>query len=152
MRRPNWQQTELTVGEVSARSGVAVSALHFYERQGLITSTRTSGNQRRYRRDALRRVALIQIAQQVGIPLATLRGQLEALPQDRAPSRQDWERLTADWRVELDQRIKRLEQLRDKFTDCVGCGCLSIDRCKLANRNDKLGEVGAGPRRLLDGE
>lgn len=152
MRRPNWQQTELTVGEVSARSGVAVSALHFYERQGLITSTRTSGNQRRYRRDALRRVALIQIAQQVGIPLATLRGQLETLPQGRAPSRQDWERLTADWRVELDQRIKRLEQLRDKFTDCVGCGCLSIDRCKLANRNDKLGEVGDGPRRLLDGE
>lgn len=152
MRRPNWQQAELTVGEVSARSGVTVSALHFYERQGLIASTRTSGNQRRYRRDALRRVALIQIAQQVGIPLATLRGQLETLPQDRAPSRQDWERLTADWRVELDQRIERLEQLRDKFTDCVGCGCLSIDRCMLANRNDQLGEAGTGPRRLLDGE
>lgn len=152
MRRPNWQQTELSVGEVSARSGVAVSALRFYERQGLITSTRTSGNQRRYRRDALRRVALIQIAQQVGIPLATLRGQLETLPQDRAPSRQDWERLTADWRVELDQRIRRLEQLRGRFTDCVGCGCLSIDRCMLANRNDQLGgenRAASAPRRRM---
>ncbi|MFC6355730.1 redox-sensitive transcriptional activator SoxR [Luethyella okanaganae] len=151
MKRPNWQQTELTVGEVAARSGAAVSALHFYERQGLITSTRTSGNQRRYRRDVLRRVALIQIAQQVGISLATLREQLEILPSDRAPTRQDWERLTAEWKTELDRRIKHLEQLRDKFTDCVGCGCLSIDRCLLANQNDQLGETGAGPRRLLNG-
>ncbi|BDZ58040.1 MULTISPECIES: redox-sensitive transcriptional activator SoxR [Barrientosiimonas] len=149
MRRPEWHQAELTVGEVATRSGVAVSALHFYERQGLITSTRTAGNQRRFRRDVLRRVALIQIAQQVGIPLADLRDQLETLPPDRAPTRQDWERLTAGWQSELDARIERLQQLRNRFTDCVGCGCLSIDRCLLANQNDRLGKHGSGPRRLL---
>ncbi|CAG7573147.1 MerR family redox-sensitive transcriptional activator SoxR [Barrientosiimonas humi] len=149
MRRPEWHQAELTVGEVATRSGVAVSALHFYERQGLITSTRTAGNQRRFRRDVLRRVALIQIAQQLGIPLADLRDQLETLPPDRAPTRQDWERLTAGWQSELDARIERLQQLRNRFTDCVGCGCLSIDRCLLANQNDRLGKHGSGPRRLL---
>ena len=149
MRRPEWHQAELTVGEVATRSGVAVSALHFYERQGLITSTRTAGTQRGFRGDVLRRVALIQIAPLVDDLLAGLRDQLETLPPDRAPTRQDWERLTAGWQSELDARIERLQQLRNRFTDCVGCGCLSIDRCLLANQNDRLGKHGSGPRRLL---
>lgn len=139
---------ELTVGELSARSGVSVSALHFYEREGLISSRRTPGNQRRYRRDALRRVAFIRVAQRVGIPLADVRAALTELPDGRTPTRADWERLSHAWRAELDERIARLQQLRDDFTDCIGCGCLSIDRCALANPNDELGRDGPGPRRL----
>jgi MerR family redox-sensitive transcriptional activator SoxR len=141
---------ELTVGQLAARSGVAVSALHFYERQGLISSRRTSGNQRRYKRDALRRVALIRIAQRVGIPLADVAAVLALLPDGRTPTRHDWQRISQRWKSELDQRIRHLQQLRDDFTDCVGCGCLSIDRCRLANPYDQLGEHGAGPRRLLE--
>ncbi|OZM72890.1 redox-sensitive transcriptional activator SoxR [Amycolatopsis antarctica] len=151
MHEPRWDQQELTVGEVASRSGVAVSALHFYEKQELISSRRTAGNQRRYRRDVLRRVALIRIAQRVGIPLAQVREVLAELPDGRTPNRRDWQRLSRHWRDELDQRIRHLEQLRDDFTECVGCGCLSIDRCKLANPHDRLGERGAGPRRLLGG-
>jgi MerR family transcriptional regulator, redox-sensitive transcriptional activator SoxR len=147
--RPRWNQTELTVGQLSARSGVPVSALHFYERQRLISSRRTPGNQRRYRRDMLRRVALIRIAQRVGIPLAEVRAALAELPDGRTPTRGDWERLSRRWQAELDRRIHHLQQLRGDFTDCIGCGCLSIDRCALANPHDRLGEQGAGPRRLL---
>jgi MerR family transcriptional regulator, redox-sensitive transcriptional activator SoxR len=149
MSKPPWNQVELTVGQLSARSGVAISALHFYERQGLITSWRTSGNQRRYRRDMLRRVALIRVAQRVGIPLARVRDALDELPDGRTPTRRDWERMSRHWRAELDDRIHHLLQLRDDFTDCIGCGCLSIDRCALANPHDQLGEQGAGPRRLV---
>jgi MerR family redox-sensitive transcriptional activator SoxR len=149
METPGWDQAELSVGQLSARSGVAISALHFYERQGLITSRRTSGNQRRYRRATLRRVALIRVAQRVGIPLAQIREALAELPDGRTPTRRDWERMSRRWRAELDQRIRHLTQLRDDFTDCIGCGCLSIDRCALANPNDELGMQGAGPRRLL---
>jgi MerR family transcriptional regulator, redox-sensitive transcriptional activator SoxR len=145
------EQGELSVGELAARSGLSVSALHFYERQGLISSRRTSGNQRRYRRDMLRRVALIRAAQRVGIPLAEIRAALAKLPNGRTPTRSDWERLSRGWRADLDERIHRLRQLRDQFTDCIGCGCLSIDRCALANPEDTLGERGPGPRRLLDG-
>jgi MerR family transcriptional regulator, redox-sensitive transcriptional activator SoxR len=141
---------ELTVGELAARSGVAVSALHFYERQGLITSRRTTGNQRRYRRDALRRVALIRIAHRAGIPLADVRTALAELPGGRTPTRQDWERLSQRWQDDLDQRIRMLQQLREEFTGCIGCGCLSLDRCALANPQDLLGGEGAGPRRLRD--
>ncbi len=141
---------ELTVGQLAARSGVAVSALHFYERQGLISSRRTSGNQRRYKRDVLRRVALIRIAQRVGIPLADVAAVLVLLPDRRTPTRQDWQRISQRWKAELDQRIRHLQRLRDDFTDCVGCGCLSIDRCRLANPTDQLGEHGPGPRRLLE--
>ncbi len=141
---------ELTVGELAARSGVAVSALHFYERQGLITSRRTTGNQRRYRRDALRRVALIRIAHRAGIPLAGVRAALAGLPGGRTPTRQDWERLSQRWQDDLDQRIRMLQQLREEFTDCIGCGCLSLDLCALANPQDLLGSEGAGPRRLRD--
>ncbi|MEQ4303843.1 redox-sensitive transcriptional activator SoxR [Plantactinospora sp. B6F1] len=142
---------ELTVGELSARSGVAVSALHFYERQNLITSRRTSGNQRRYPRDTLRRVALIRIAQRVGIPLAEIGAALAELPDNGAPTRRDWKRMSRRWQHDLDRRIRLLQQLRDDFADCVGCGCMSIDRCLLANPNDTLGRQGSGPRRLLDG-
>jgi MerR family redox-sensitive transcriptional activator SoxR len=141
---------ELTVGELAARSGVAVSALHFYERQGLITSRRTTGNQRRYRRDALRRVALIRIAHRAGIPLADVRAALAELPGGRTPTRQDWERLSQRWQDDLDQRIRMLQQLREEFTGCIGCGCLSLDLCALANPQDLLGSKGAGPRRLRD--
>lgn len=149
MEEPRWDHNELTVGQVSARSGVAVSALHFYERQGLIHSRRTSGNQRRFKRDVLRRVAMIRIAQRVGIPLADVADVLALLPDGRTPTRRDWQRISQRWQAELDQRIHHLRQLRDDFTDCVGCGCLSIDRCRLANPRDELGKQGAGPRRLL---
>lgn len=149
MDDPRWDQKELTVGQLAARSGVAVSALHFYERQGLITSRRTSGNQRRYKRDTLRRVALIRIANRVGIPLSEVHAVLDLLPDRRTPTRQDWERISECWRSDLDERIHRLQQLRDEFTDCIGCGCLSIDICVLANPHDELGRQGAGPRRLL---
>lgn len=147
---PAWHRGELSVGEVAARSGVSVSALHFYERSGLISSRRTPGNQRRYRRDVLRRVALVRIAQRVGIPLADIRSALADLPDARTPTRGDWQHLSERWRDELDERIHRLQQLRDNFTECIGCGCLSIDRCGLANPEDTLASHGPGPRRLLE--
>ncbi|MCZ2265089.1 redox-sensitive transcriptional activator SoxR [Isoptericola sp. QY 916] len=147
--RVPWDHVELTVGEVAARSGVAVSALHFYERRGLIASRRTSGNQRRYRRDVLRRVSFIRVSQRVGIPLARIAEALETLPADRAPNVRDWERLSRAWRTDLDARIAQLERLRDDLTDCIGCGCLSLSRCVLANPHDALGDDGPGPRRLL---
>ncbi|HEY9392124.1 MAG TPA: redox-sensitive transcriptional activator SoxR [Mycobacteriales bacterium] len=149
VRQAAWNDKDLSVGQVAQRCGIAVSALHFYEREGLITSTRTTGNQRRYPRDTLRRVALIRIAQRVGIPLADIRAALDHLPGGRTPTPRDWQRVAASWREDLDQRIRHLEQLRDSFTDCVGCGCLSISRCRLANPYDALGGEGPGPRRLL---
>jgi len=139
---------ELTVGQLSARAGVAVSALHFYEAKGLIRSRRTSGNQRRYARDTLRRIAFIRIAQRVGIPLATIGAALASLPEERTPTAADWAALSEGWRAELDERIARLEQLRDDFSDCIGCGCLSLDRCRLANPGDHYGATGPGPGRL----
>jgi MerR family transcriptional regulator, redox-sensitive transcriptional activator SoxR len=145
-------QGELTVGQLAERSGVAVSALHFYERQNLIVSRRTAGNQRRYRRDTLRRVALIRIAQRVGIPLSKVAAILALLPDGRTPTREDWARISECWEAELDQRITQLLQLRDDFKDCVGCGCLSIDRCMLANPGDLLAVEGPGPRRLVDAD
>jgi MerR family transcriptional regulator, redox-sensitive transcriptional activator SoxR len=150
MRQAGADQGELTVGQLSERSGVAVSALHFYERQHLISSRRTSGNQRRYRRDALRRVALIRVAQRVGIPLAEVRAALAELPDNRTPNRADWERLSQKWHDELEERIRNLEQLRDDFTNCIGCGCLSLDNCRMTNPYDTLAEHGPGPRRLLE--
>ncbi|GHH48017.1 MULTISPECIES: redox-sensitive transcriptional activator SoxR [Gammaproteobacteria] len=138
---------EMSVGEVAHRSGVAVSALHFYERKGLIHSLRTSGNQRRYARDVLRRLAVIRVAQRVGIPLEAVAKAFAVLPRQRPPTRADWARMSALWRNELDERIARLQQLRDQLTDCIGCGCLSLQRCRLANPGDALGEQGDGPRR-----
>lgn len=139
---------ELSVGQLAARSGVAVSALHFYEAEGLIASWRTEGNQRRYRRDTLRRVAFIRAAQRVGIPLREIRQALDRLGDRRTPDRRDWARLSAAWRDDLDKRIEQLEALRDQLTGCIGCGCLSIDRCRLANPDDVLGAEGPGARRF----
>lgn len=135
---------ELLPGELAARAGVAVSALHFYERQGLITSSRTTGNQRRYTRDTLRRVAFIKMSQRLGIPLARVRDALTALPTDRAPTSRDWARLSAGWRSDLDDRILHLQRLRDNLADCIGCGCLSLKACALFNPGDTLGNRGPG--------
>ncbi|MEU2390101.1 redox-sensitive transcriptional activator SoxR [Streptomyces sp. NPDC007369] len=137
---------ELTVGQLSARSGAAVSALHFYETKGLISSRRTSGNQRRYSRDALRRVAFVRAAQRVGIPLAAIRDALAELPEERTPTKEDWARLSDKWRAELEQRISQLERLRDHLTDCIGCGCLSLKTCALSNPDDVFGERLTGSR------
>lgn len=137
----------LTVGELAQRSGVAVSALHFYEARGLIRSTRTPGNQRRYPRDMLRRIAIIRAAQRVGMPLAAIREALASLPQERTPTRRDWTRMSSAWRAELDARIAQLIQMRDTLDDCIGCGCLSLDRCRLANPGDVLGGHGSGAQR-----
>jgi MerR family transcriptional regulator, redox-sensitive transcriptional activator SoxR len=142
---------ELTVGQLSARSGVAVSALHFYEAEGLISARRTTGNQRRYLRHTLRRVAFIRASQRVGIPLRTIKEALDRLPGNRTPTRKDWARLSAAWRRDLDDRIGQLERLRDRLTGCIGCGCLSIDLCLLTNPDDVLGEEGTGARKLLQG-
>ena len=138
----------LTVGEVAQRSGVAVSALHFYEAKGLIRSMRNAGGQRRYGRDVLRRVAVIKVAQRIGIPLASISAALASLPEERTPTKADWTRLSSLWRRELDERIAQLTRLRDQLDDCIGCGCLSIDACKLRNPLDALSEQGSGPRRL----
>jgi MerR family redox-sensitive transcriptional activator SoxR len=139
---------QLTVGEVARRSGVAVSALHFYEAKGLIRSVRNAGGQRRYGRDVLRRVAVIKVAQRIGIPLASIGAALASLPEERTPTKADWTRLSSLWRRELDERIGQLTRLRDQLDDCIGCGCLSIDACKLRNPLDALSEQGSGPRRL----
>ncbi|MET8816028.1 redox-sensitive transcriptional activator SoxR [Streptomyces sp. NPDC004549] len=141
---------ELTVGQLSARSGAAVSALHFYEAKGLIRSRRTSGNQRRYCRDTLRRVAFIRAAQRVGIPLATIREALAELPEERTPTREDWARLSEAWRTELDDRIAQLNRLRDHLTDCIGCGCLSLKSCVLSNPDDVRGEQQSGSRLMRE--
>jgi MerR family redox-sensitive transcriptional activator SoxR len=138
----------LAVGQVATRSGVAVSALHFYEAEGLIHGTRTTGNQRRFPREVLRRVAFIRASQAVGIPLRRIKDALDRLPDGRTPTRRDWERLSAAWRVDLDQRIIDLQHLRDRLSGCIGCGCLSLGLCKLMNPDDLLGEQGPGPRNL----
>jgi MerR family transcriptional regulator, redox-sensitive transcriptional activator SoxR len=143
-----WRR-ELTVGEVAARSGVAVSALHFYESKGLIRSWRNPGNQRRYAREVLRRVAVIKVAQRTGIPLASIRKALKTLPGERTPTAEDWRKLSAAWRAELNHRIDKLTRLRDQLEGCIGCGCLSLGVCPLRNPWDRLAEQGPGPR-LLD--
>ena len=139
---------ELSIGEVAARSGVATSALRFYEAEGLITSHRTSGNQRRYERPILRRIALIQAGRAAGIPLERIRMALETLPADRTPTRRDWERLSRGWRKELDRQIATLQAIRDRLTTCIGCGCLSIDKCSLLNPDDEAGQTGPGAHYL----
>jgi MerR family redox-sensitive transcriptional activator SoxR len=148
MTKVAWNTKELTVGQLAERSDVAVSALHFYEAKGLIRSRRTTGNQRRYTRDSLRRVAFIRLAQRIGIPLKTIRDALAELPDGRTPNRDDWARLSAAWRGELDDRIEQLQRLRDDLTDCIGCGCLSLDLCPVANPRDRLGDEGPGARRI----
>ncbi|GHH63282.1 redox-sensitive transcriptional activator SoxR [Streptosporangium violaceochromogenes] len=140
---------EISVGRLAARSGVAVSALHFYEAKGLIRSRRTAGNQRRFARDVLRRVAFIRVAQRVGIPLKAIKEALSALPDERTPTVEDWTRLSTVWRSELEDRIRQLERLRDGLTECIGCGCLSLDRCALANPGDAAANRGPGSRLML---
>ncbi|MGA8852457.1 MAG: redox-sensitive transcriptional activator SoxR [Aeromicrobium sp.] len=138
----------LTPGEAAARTGARISALHFYEREGLIESTRTDGNQRRYRREVLRRVAFIRVSQRVGISLKDIRESLATLPDDRVPTKADWTRLSRRWRSDLDGRIAQLERLRDDLDGCIGCGCLSLKNCTLYNPDDTLAHQGPGPHRL----
>jgi MerR family redox-sensitive transcriptional activator SoxR len=140
----------LTIGEMAVRSGVAPSALRFYEREGLISSIRTGGNQRRYERHELRRIAFIRIAQQVGVSLVEIREALAQLPENRTPTKADWARLSARWRRKLEERITLMERLRDQLTGCIGCGCLSLQRCTLINPNDRLAARGKGPQMLLN--
>ena len=144
MEKPSQPARDLSVGELARRSGVAVSALHFYEAKGLITSNRNAGNQRRYSRETLRRVAVIKVAQRVGIPLAEIAGALSELPQGRNPTAADWAGLSARWREDLDQRIAKLQMLRDQLDGCIGCGCLSLEACPLRNPGDQLAAEGPG--------
>jgi MerR family transcriptional regulator, redox-sensitive transcriptional activator SoxR len=141
----NW----LTIGELATRAGVATSALRFYETKGLIESERTDGNQRRYPRATLRRVALIRAGQEVGLTLAELAEALEYLPHDKIPTKADWERLSNSWRTRLDDQIAELVALRDELTDCIGCGCLSLKSCSIFNPGDVASDLGSGPRYLL---
>lgn len=137
---------ELTVGQLAHRSGVAVSALHFYERQGLIESRRTAGNQRRYDRSVLRRVAVIRAAQRAGVSLAQVAEAFSELPADGVPEKADWQRLSAHWRRELDARIEALEKLRGDLGGCIGCGCLSLADCSFVNPHDDQAKAGPGAR------
>jgi MerR family redox-sensitive transcriptional activator SoxR len=139
---------DLTIGELSARSGVAPSALRFYEERGLIRADRTSGNQRRYPRVTLRRIALVRAGRSADIPLRQIREALDSLPSERTPTRRDWERLSRAWRADIDRRISMLEAVRDRLTTCIGCGCLSIDRCSLLNPDDEAAAFGSGAHYL----
>jgi MerR family redox-sensitive transcriptional activator SoxR len=135
---------QVTIGELSARSGVPPSALRFYEAQGLIRAERTSGNQRRFARPTLRRIAFIRTAQRVGLSLDEIKGALDTLPDNRTPNKADWARLSRGWQPRLDEQIARLERLRDKLTSCIGCGCLSLKTCALSNPDDAMSAVGPG--------
>ena len=138
----------LSVGEVAKRSGIAVSAVHFYERKGLIAGWRSGGNQRRYERAALRRIAIIKVAQQLGSPLAEIKRRFAELPSDRTPNKADWSHIAAGWRLDLDRRIAQLSRLRDRLDGCIGCGCLSVDACPLRNPGDALAASGPGAHYL----
>ena len=140
---------QLTISEVARRSGVAASALRFYEERGLISSERAGSGHRRYERPVLRRIAFIVFAQRVGLTLEEIGEELAKLPPDRAPNKRDWSRLSKSWTARIDERIAELERLRAGLTDCIGCGCLSLDRCKLANPEDRAGREGPGPRYWL---
>lgn len=141
---------ELAIGELARRSGVAASALRFYEERGLIHSLRTAAGHRRYPRSMLRRVAFIVFAQRVGLTLEEIGVELARLPRDRVPQKVDWQRLSAAWRVRIDERIAELQRLRDSLGECIGCGCLSMKQCRLVNPEDRLGRHAAGPVRWLD--
>jgi MerR family redox-sensitive transcriptional activator SoxR len=136
----------LTIGEVAKRSGVATSALRFYEDRELISSERAGSGHRRYPRSVLRRIAFIVFAQRIGLTLDEIGSELDKLPPDRAPSRADWSRLSSGWTTRIEERIAELERLKAGLTECIGCGCLSLDRCKLANPNDRAARSGPGPR------
>jgi MerR family transcriptional regulator, redox-sensitive transcriptional activator SoxR len=139
----------LTIGEVARRSGVAASALRFYEDRGLIASERAGSGHRRYPRPVLRRIAFIVFAQRIGLTLDEIGAELAKLPADRAPTRRDWSRLARSWAARIDQRIAELQRLKLGLTECIGCGCLSLERCRLANPDDHAGRRGPGPRYWL---
>ena len=141
--------TYLTIGEASRRSGVAASTLRFYESRGLVASQRGPGNQRRYHRSMLRRISLVRVAQSLGLTLKEIGEALETLPEKRTPNRKDWEKLSRHWRDQLDERILKLQKVRENLTGCIGCGCLSLKRCTLYNPGDSAAAGGAGPRYLL---
>jgi|TARA_R100000049_G_C1939204_1_gene83192 MerR family transcriptional regulator, redox-sensitive transcriptional activator SoxR len=143
--------SDLTVGQMSARSGVAVSALHYYEAEGLIRSSRTAAGHRRFDRRELRRVAVIRVAQSLGLSLADIRAMLDRVPQGKPVRREDWQAASAVGRDALDNRIERLLRLRDQLDHCIGCGCLSLEACPLNNANDRLASDGSGPRRWMSG-
>ena len=145
MKSPSSQDRLLSVGQLAARSGVAVTALHFYETKGLIHSTRNAGNQRRYPRAVLRRVAVIKMAQRLGIPLGDIARALDTLPCDHTPTAGDWQRLSAQWREDLTRRIDEMLMLRDQLDGCIGCGCMSLKECPLRNHHDRLADEGPGP-------
>ena len=138
--------TLLTIGEASRRSGVAASALRFYEERELISSERAGSGHRRYRRPVLRRIAFIVFAQRIGLSLDEIGAELAKLPPDRAPTRRDWSRLSSSWTTRIDERIAELERLKVGLTECIGCGCLSLERCQLANPGDRAARLGPGPR------
>jgi MerR family redox-sensitive transcriptional activator SoxR len=140
----------LSIGALSERTGVSTSALRFYEAEGLIHATRSPGGQRRYARDALRRVSFIRVAQEVGLTLTEIRAALASLPDSRTPTQQDWHRLSTSWRPRIDEQIGMLERLRDRLDGCIGCGCLSLRICQLVNPGDEAGDRGPGPRYILD--
>jgi MerR family redox-sensitive transcriptional activator SoxR len=140
--------SELSVGDIAARAGVSVATIHFYEAKGLIRSRRSTGNQRRFPRGVLRRLAVIKVAQRAGLPLVDIKAALAHLPHDRPPNRDDWNSLALGWRAELDERVRRLTQLRDQLDACIGCGCLSLTDCPLRNPGDQLRANGPGARLL----
>lgn len=142
----------LTIGELSDRAGIAASALRYYEAEGLLHSTRSSGNQRRYHRDALRRVSFVRVAQEVGLSLAEIKEALASLPEERTPTEKDWAQLSASWQPRIDHQIRVLERLRDRLSACIGCGCLSLKACRIVNPDDAVAIRGPGPRYVLDDE
>jgi MerR family transcriptional regulator, redox-sensitive transcriptional activator SoxR len=141
---------KLSIGELAQRSGVAPSALRFYESQGLIEATRSEGGQRRFERETLRRVAFVRVAQQVGLTLEEIRDALHSLPEKRTPTEEDWERLSVAWRPRIDAQIRMLERLRDRLDGCIGCGCLSLRVCRLLNPDDEMGSHGPGARYIIE--
>jgi MerR family redox-sensitive transcriptional activator SoxR len=140
---------QLSIGEVADRTGVSVSALRFYEAAGMVSPVRSPGGQRRFARDALRRIAFIRVAQRVGLTLDEIRAALGTLPEQRTPTAADWARLSRSWKSELDERIRLLERVRDDLSSCIGCGCLSLQACRLYNPDDRARVLGQGPRYLL---
>lgn len=149
MSNTSIRQHDLTPAQAAKRSGVAISTLHFYEREGLIDSHRTAGNQRRYHHDLLRRIAFIRVSRNLGIPLNDIREALDTLPDNLTPTKADWARLSSHWRRDLDERIDQLKRLRDNLDGCIGCGCLSLKNCNLYNPGDTLSADGPGARRLI---
>lgn len=140
----------LPIGELARRTGLSVSSIRFYEEKRLLSAMRTSGNQRRFLRSDIRRLSFIMIAQKLGLPLSDIEDQLAKLPQGRTPNARDWKTISASIRDQLDARIAMLERTRDRLDGCIGCGCLSLSKCQLYNRDDKIGEGGSGPRLVLD--